>query len=77
VAEPTGYMQLIHNAVRQHLEAFSFADAITASLEERRRPGWPGLLCRASPEGAGPWATPGPYEQLARFLAQFTHTGDA
>jgi predicted ArsR family transcriptional regulator len=70
-------MQLIHNAVRQHLEAFSFVGLITASLEERRRPGRPSLLCRASPEGAGPWATPGPYEQLARFLAQFTHTGDA
>ncbi len=56
VAEPTGYMQLIHNAVRRHLEAFSFAGLITASLEERRRPGWPSRLCRTSPEGDRPWA---------------------
>jgi predicted ArsR family transcriptional regulator len=75
VAELTTYTQLNHNAVRQHLEALTSAGLVVESLEERTRPGRPRLLYEASPDSAGLWGTPGPYEQLAGFLAQILLTG--
>jgi len=75
VAELTSYTQLNHNAVRQHLDALSVAGLVTESLEERTRPGRPRLLYEATPDSAGFWGTPGPYEQLATFLAEALRTG--
>jgi len=77
VAELTSYTQLNHNAVRQHLGALSAAGLVTESLEERTRPGRPRLLYEATPDSAGLWGTPGPYEQLATFLAEALRTGKA
>ncbi|HXR23090.1 MAG TPA: winged helix-turn-helix domain-containing protein, partial [Acidimicrobiales bacterium] len=74
VAELTSYTQLNHNAVRQHLDALSVAGLVTESLEERTRPGRPRLLYEATPDSAGFWGTPGPYEQLATFLAEALRT---
>lgn len=75
VAELTSYTQLNHNAVRQHLNALTSAGLVSESLEERTRPGRPRLLYEAAPGSAGPWGTPGPYEQLAGFLAEIVATG--
>ena len=75
VAELTSYTQLNHNAVRQHLDALTSAGLVAESLEERTRPGRPRLLDEATPDSAGLWGTPGPYEQLATFLAEALRTG--
>lgn len=77
VAELTSYMQLNHNAVRQHLETLVSAGLVAGSVEQRDRPGRPRLFYKASPEAGGLWATPGPYEQLAVLLAQILRTGDS
>src|SRR5579875_930428 len=77
VAELTGYMQLNHNAVRQHLEVLTGAGLVVESQEERHRPGRPRLLYEAAPGSAGLWGTPGPYEQLAASLAEAMRTGAA
>lgn len=75
VAELTSYTQLNHNAVRQHLDVLTSAGLVAESVEERTRPGRPRLLYEATPDSAGLWGTPGPYEQLATFLAEVLRTG--
>lgn len=75
VAELTGYMQLNHNAVRQHLEVLTSAGLVDEGQEERKRPGRPRLLYEAAPSSAGLWGTPGPYEHLATALAEAMRTG--
>jgi predicted ArsR family transcriptional regulator len=75
VAELTGYMQLNHNAVRQHLEVLTSAELVVEGQEERTRPGRPRLLYEAAPDAAGLWGRPGPYEQLATALAEAMRTG--
>ena len=75
VAELTGYMQLNHNAVRQHLEVLTAAGLVVEGQEERHRPGRPRLLYEPAPDSAGLWGTPGPYEQLATSLAEAMRSG--
>lgn len=77
VAELTNYMSLNHNAVRQHLETLVSSGLVTGSTEQRDRPGRPRLLYSARRDVGGLWATPGPYEQLASWLAQMLRTGDS
>jgi predicted ArsR family transcriptional regulator len=76
VAELTSYMSLNHNAVRQHLEILVSAGLVTGDVEQRGRPGRPRLLYSSKPEVGTLWATPGPYEQLAVWLAQTLRTGE-
>ena len=70
VAELTAYVQLNHNAVRQHLAVLKDAGLILEEVESRNRPGRPRLLYRLHPEMAGNWGTPGAYAWLAGLLAE-------
>ena len=70
VAELTDYVQLNHNAVRQHLRVLKQVELVIEEAEVRVRPGRPSLLYRLHPEAAGKWDTPGSYAWLARLLAQ-------
>jgi predicted ArsR family transcriptional regulator len=69
VAELTDYVQLNHNAVRQHLAVLKDAGLVVEETEARERPGRPRLLYRLDPEVAGSWGTPGPYAWLAGLLS--------
>ncbi len=68
VAELTDYVQLHHNAVRQHLAVLLESSLITGEIERRDTPGRPRLLYRIHPEVAGTWGTSGPYAWLAGLL---------
>ena len=68
VSELTEYIQLNHNAVRQHLAVLKDAELVIDELEDRDRPGRPRLLYRLHPEAAGSWGTAGPYAWLAKLL---------
>ena len=68
VAELTDYVQLNHNAVRQHLAVLKDALLVIEDLEDRSRPGRPRLLYRLHPEAAGRWGTPSAYAWLAGML---------
>ncbi len=76
VAELTEYVQLNHNAVRQHLAVLRQAGLVEEEMEVRDRPGRPRLLYRLSPEAAGSWGTSGPFELLASALAEALATGE-
>ncbi|MGH3123044.1 MAG: helix-turn-helix transcriptional regulator [Streptosporangiaceae bacterium] len=69
VAELTDYIQLHHNAVRQHLAVLKDAGLVAEETEGRDRPGRPRLLYRPHPEVAGSWGTPGAYAWLAGLLS--------
>lgn len=69
VAELTDYVQLNHNAVRQHLAVLKDADLVVEDVEERVRPGRPRLLYRLHPDASGRWGTAGAYPWLASLLA--------
>ena len=70
VAELTAYVQLNHNAVRQHLAVLKEAGLVIEEVEIRDRPGRPSLLYRLHPEAAGKWETTGAYSWLAELLAE-------
>lgn len=70
VAELTDFIQLNHNAVRQHLAVLKQAELVVEASEVRNRPGRPSLLYRLHPEAAGKWETPGSYAWLASLFAQ-------
>jgi len=70
VAELTAYVQLNHNAVRQHLAVLKEAQLVVEEMEARDRPGRPSLLYRLHPEAAGKWETAGAYAWLAGLLAE-------
>lgn len=69
VGELTHFVQLNHNAVRQHLAVLKEAGLVTEETERRDRPGRPRLLYRLHPEAAGRWDTPGAYTWLAGLLS--------
>ena len=75
VAELTGFVQLNHNAVRQHLTVLKEAGLVTEEVEHRDRPGRPRLLYRLHPEAAGEWGTPGAYAWLASVLSNAVRRG--
>lgn len=77
VAELTEYVQLNHNAVRQHLAVLRGAGLVDEQLETSNRPGRPRLLYSLAPEAAGRWGTTGPFELLASALAEALGSGDA
>ncbi len=69
VAELTDYVQLNHNAVRQHLAVLKDANLVVEEVEDRSRPGRPRLLYRLHPEVMDRWGTAGAYAWLAKLLA--------
>jgi len=75
VAELTDYVQLNHNAVRQHLAVLTNAGLIVEEVESRDTPGRPRLLYRIHPEIAGSWGTPGVYAWLAGLLSDAIRRG--
>ncbi len=77
VAELTGYVQLNHNAVRQHLAVLKDAGLVTEELEKRTRPGRPGLRYRPHPEMVGRWDAPGAYSWLASLLSNAVRSGES
>lgn len=75
VAELTEFVQLNHNAVRQHLAVLVDARLILEEAESRTRPGRPRLFYRLHPEAAGNWGTPGAYAWLAGLLSSALRRG--
>lgn len=69
VAELTDFVQLNHNAVRQHLGVLKDARLVVEEVEDRARPGRPRLLYRLHPEVSDRWGTAGAYSWLASLLA--------
>ena len=69
VAELTAYVQLNHNAVRQHLAVLKEAGLVIEEMEDRSRPGRPRLLYRLHPEVSARWGTADPYAWLAGMLS--------
>jgi len=70
VAELTKFVDLNHNAVRQHLAVLKQVNLIVEETEVRQSPGRPSLLYRLHPEAAGKWETIGSYAWLAGLLAE-------
>ena len=68
IRELTEYIQVNHNAVRQHLTVLKGAALVSEEVEARIRPGRLRLLYRIHPEAAGKWQSPGPYAWLAGLL---------
>ena len=75
VAELTEFVQLNHNAVRQHLAILKEADLVVEEPEERDRPGRPRLLYQLHPEVSDRWGTAGAYSWLASLLAGAVRRG--
>lgn len=69
VSELTDYVQLNHNAVRQHLAVLKDASLVVEEVEDRARPGRPRLLYRLHPEVLDRWGATGSYAWLAGLLA--------
>lgn len=69
VAELTDFVQLNHNAVRQHLAVLKEANLVVEEVEVRARPGRPRLLYRLHPEVSDKWGATGAYSWLASLLA--------
>lgn len=75
VAELTDYVQLNHNAIRQHLAILKDSGLVVEELEQRSRPGRPRLLYRLHPEAPERWGTSGAYPWLAALLASAVRRG--
>lgn len=69
VSELTDFVQLNHNAVRQHLAVLKDAGLVMEEVEDRSRPGRPRLLYRLHPEASERWGGAGAYSWLAGLLA--------
>ena len=68
IAELTDFVQLNHNAVRQHLAILKRARLVIEEREERERPGRPRLMYSLHPDANGSWGTPSAYAWLANIL---------
>lgn len=78
VAELTNFVQLNHNAVRQHLAVLTTAGLLSERTEvQRSGPGRPRLVYEVAPEAVGTWEIPGPYEYLATLLSEILASGDS
>jgi predicted ArsR family transcriptional regulator len=75
VAELTAFVQLNHNAVRQHLAVLKKAHLVIEEVEARSVPGRPRLLYRLHPETFERWSTTGAYSWLAGMLSDAVRTG--
>ncbi len=77
VAELTSYVQLNHNAVRQHLAVLTKAEFLFERAETRGRPGRPRLLYEPNLEQAIHWGLKDPYEYLAALLVEALGDNDS
>jgi predicted ArsR family transcriptional regulator len=77
VAELTEHLGLNHNAIRQHLAKLVAADLMVESTAARSGPGRPKLQYEVEATVDGRWGVTGPYERLARWLAEVVRTGNS
>ena len=76
VAELTAYVELNHNAVRQHLAKLVAADLVIESTAPPTGRGRPRLLYEVHPSAESRWGVTGPYERLAVLLAEVVRSGE-
>jgi predicted ArsR family transcriptional regulator len=76
VAELTQHLGLNHNAIRQHLAKLVDAELVVESTAAARGRGRPRLLYSVPPSVDSRWGVAGPYERLARLLAEVVRSGD-
>ena len=76
VAELTDHAGLHHNAIRQHLAKLVAAGLVVESTAPATGRGRPRLRYEVAPEVDSRWGVEGPYERLARWLAEVVRTGD-
>lgn len=76
VAELTEHFGFNHNAIRQHLAKLVEAHLVVETTAARRGPGRPALQYEVHPGAESRWDVTGPYERLARWLAEVIRTGD-
>ncbi|MDZ7678170.1 MAG: helix-turn-helix domain-containing protein [Acidimicrobiales bacterium] len=77
VAELTAHFGLNHNAIRQHLAKLDDAGLVVRSVARHDGPGRPPLVFEVDPTAGSRWDVTGPYERLARWLAEIIRTGDS
>ncbi|MFP3908128.1 MAG: helix-turn-helix transcriptional regulator [Acidimicrobiales bacterium] len=77
VAELTAHFGLNHNAIRQHLAKLDDAGLVVRSVARHDGPGRPPLVFEVDPTAGSRWNVTGPYERLARWLAEIIRTGDS
>jgi len=76
VAELTNHFGLNHNAIRQHLAKLVAAGLAVESTAPTGGRGRPRLRYDVAPGVDSRWGVEGPYERLARWLAEVVRTGD-
>jgi predicted ArsR family transcriptional regulator len=76
VAELTDHFGLNHNAIRQHLAKLVAAGLVTETTAAATGRGRPRLHYEVAPGVDSRWGVEGPYERLARWLAEVVRTGD-
>lgn len=76
VAELTGYFELNHNAIRQHLAKLLDAGLVIETTVQGGGPGRPRLMYEVDPAADSRWGAVGPYERLSLLLAEIIRTGD-
>lgn len=76
VAELTDHFGLNHNAIRQHLAKLVAAGLVHESSASSSGRGRPRLRYELAPGVDSRWGVEGPYERLARWLAEVVRTGD-
>jgi predicted ArsR family transcriptional regulator len=76
VAELTDHFGLNHNAIRQHLAKLVAAGLVVETTAEASGRGRPRLRYAVAPAVDSRWGVEGPYERLARWLAEVVRTGD-
>jgi predicted ArsR family transcriptional regulator len=76
VAELTGYFELNHNAIRQHLAKLVEAGLVNESTAASEGPGRPRLLYEIDPGAESRWGVIGPYERLSLLLSEIIRTGN-
>jgi predicted ArsR family transcriptional regulator len=75
IAELTEFVGLNHNAVRQHLTRLKRVGIVLEAIEGRSLPGRPRLLYRINSDRLSRFGLPGPYEYLAKILADSASNG--
>jgi predicted ArsR family transcriptional regulator len=76
VAELTDHFGLNHNAIRQHLTKLVDAELVVESVGPTSGRGRPPLVYQVAPTVESRWDVVGPYERLARWLAEIVRSGD-
>lgn len=75
VVELASYLQVHHNAVRQHLAVLMEANLVIMERERRSLPGRPRLLYRVNPSNSGLWGAGDPYRGVVLWLVDMIRSG--